>query len=451
LAIHKWNPSGPSTQVAMLDIGGFSNIFAITSDLKHVFYEMGDTACPGGVCAPSSVGLASIAADYSSITFISKFQSNCTNTSFIQVLRISPGGGSLIVGCFVESMAVFDISDLVNIKLVAFPMTTGLGETITPAVPCQFPGGLTGSGYSDGTTLPAWIKANQTTVSLNALTQPDPYQIAEFPTPPDLVWCASTERAKIISLSQSALRFFDTSSQSPFSTTTVLCPGYNWAGTIAQNEVFYHLRDPSCNCPNKQTLPCPPGMILKGIEGSVSDLTDPFNSGFFLVGRDYIESTTCPLTTEKANVTFPVALLSGNASLVPLGTQLCPTGKLDLVANDPRVTGKVVVVDYDYNPGADCGADYGVLFAALGSSGATAVVFGLPPGSTPYWYAGPPQSMPVLFGLSPMVDAVRSGWTRVPVQFVPSPSPPRPPKSESATVAWSVTMMFLPVVGVWCR
>src|SRR5690348_1414478 len=128
---------------------------------------------------------------------------------------------------------------------------------------------------------------------VNALTQSDPYQIVSFPAKEKLYWCAITTSARALLIGHHTIQFFKPSAPSdPFASNDVTCASFQWAGTIAGAEVFYHQRNPECNCPDKASLPCPPGIQLIA-DGDLSSIMAPFGS-YFLSGRDYADSVNAP-------------------------------------------------------------------------------------------------------------------------------------------------------------
>jgi hypothetical protein len=447
LYVHKWNTDGAGTLVTTLLSGGFNDAYIITNDFKYIFYEIGDATCTGGVCQPPKVGLASVSPDYTNITLIKSVNTNCTAQTYIFVLSISPDGGYLIVGCAFESMQIFDITNLDNIYSVAWPLVTGLGQQITPSLVCQFPGGLTGSGYADSGSLLSWsTTTNGTNTTLNALTFPNPYQIAEFPSPPDLYWCASTQAAHLVSIAATSIRLYSTSNTgAPFSTTPVMCPDLNWVGTVARTEAFYHAREPVCNCPNKDSLPCPPGLLLTAQEGDVSDIMVPF-LGFFLEGRDFLEGLNMPSFTTDKSVTLPVAFLSGNPKFSSSSVRPCANSTLNVVANDSRVAGKIVVVDYTYDVPAECGVGIPEFAFTLLGAGMSGFFLSLPPASPNQILVAPPIGIPIMAIQATMAEAIGEAWVRQSPPPV-SPSVTSTPSSvDRVTVSLGTVSAFATVV-----
>jgi len=281
------------------------------------------------------------------------------------------------------------------------------------------------------------------------LTYPNPYQVSVFTAPNDLNWCATTAKAHIISIGQSAIRFYNTSSPTvSFSNTAVLCPNLLWAGSIAQSETFFHQRDPECNCPDKGSKPCPPGMYLTTTEGDVSDVMETFD-GMFLMGREYLDSQNNRLTTSVANISLTVAYVSGNDSIVPASVQICSKGAyLAGGVNSSLIAGKVVVTDYDFDYVAQCGFDGYAFLAALNGSGVGAALIGLPPGSLPSFLVSPAYNTPLLFIQASMVDAVRTAWTRQARSPVPVPTSGGEMESTLSLLCWSLWLCLFAALSM---
>jgi len=339
-------------------------------------------------------------------------------------MQISPDGSYLIVGCAYESLQIFDIIDINNVFSAVWPVLSGTGGPITPRYACVFPGGITGSGYADGSSLLAWVQTNATdsTTTLNALTYPNPPQIVAFPSPDDSNGCASTAQAHVISIAGSAIRKYNTADTStPLSTTPTNCPVAGWAGTLLKSELIYHGRDPVCNCPDKATKPCPPGIVLSAQEGDISDIMKPYQ-GFYMEGREFLEGLNGKLITAFSNVTVPVALIYDDPNVTG-AVRPCPNGTWSLGVNDSKILGKIAVIHYNFGWRSSCGIGAAEFLARLADGGAAGFFLGLRPGSRNTIVVTPPYDFPIVALQFRVVDDIVSALQLQPLGLTPSPTP----------------------------
>jgi len=313
------------------------------------------------------------------------------------------------------------MSDVTNPVSVSHSKATGTGYPIIPSYACFSPGGAYGQGFADGLSLVGWQnQINDTYQEVTVVTVPDPVQLASFPATDQFATCAITAAAHVIALGPRSLSFYKTSQpDTPFAIDRPGCPLMWWLGTFGQHEHFYHGNVGECNCADKESKPCPPGIQLLG-EYEVTPYLVNFSTGFYTAGHDFQVGGSSPSTSQWNNVTYPLEFTNvNNDTNWRSGIVLCyAEGMRNLSLSDPLVFGKVIMAGPLFPTSCPAGAFARAVLAA-GAVGFIRILRETVPLAQ---FTTPPTQVPYLFATYAMGLSLKLAWNATPPEIIPPPA-----------------------------
>jgi len=326
-------------------------------------------------------------------------------------LEITADGSTLVVLCYKETAVLYNISTPSQPTPITAQnlIISAVDGGFSPVTGCQLPGAVSTSGYSDGKTVPGWLNSNlgvDILSSVSSVPEIDPLNPSSSNGVNKL--CALTNWGGGLVIGTSQIYVYSELNASSLSyTAQVQCPFLSWSGTIAGMETFYHVADSSCNCAST-TGPCPPG-ILPIASANISSIMEPFATGYFLAGRDYVEDISGVPSTTWSNQTWPVTFVNVAAYAGNVGVTVQPTVDVcgpgvPAVPTGVNFNGMWVIVEP-----APTICSLESIAIALNASGAYGVIFGLPSGSTLQYFSGI-DKFPAFFISNEMYVALLDAW-----------------------------------------